>query len=358
MLSCLNELEDVMDVLVIGGTGTIGAGVTEQLVAEGYDVTLYNRGRTAATVPADVEVLRGDRTDHGTFEARARGLDVDAVVDLDVSYGSLADVESSLRAFEGRVDHYVFCSTVTVYRQPAESVPMTEGASRKPPGESYGGRKVACEDRLLEAHGREGFPVTILRPGHTYGEGGVGGGLSYSLGFWEPYFVDRLRKGEPIVVHGDGTARWGFCHRDDVARAFVAAVGNERAVGETYHVPSPESLTWDAYVRTVADAVGAPEPTLVHVPSRLLRDVLPDERNQLAELDWDHSWVFDTSKAESELGFESSVPLREGVARTVDWLDEHDRIGDSEREPLDDRIVDAWRSAETEFVSAFERHEG
>lgn len=346
-----------MTVLVIGGTGTIGLGVTEQLVAAGYDVTLYNRGRTGATVPAGVAVVRGDRTDHDAFEARVADLDVDAVVDMDVSYGSLADVESSLRAFEGRIDHYVFCSTVTVYRQPAGSLPMTEEAPRKPPGKSYGGRKVACEDRLLESYAREGFPVTILRPGHTYGEGGTTGGLSYPLGFWKPYFVDRLRKGKPIVVHGDGTARWGFCHRDEVASAFVAAVGDDGTVGETYHVPNPGSLTWNAYVRTVADAVGAPEPTLVHVPSRLLRDVLPDERNQLAELGWDHSWVFETSKAEAELGFESTVPLREGVARTVDWLDERGRIGDSDREPLDDRIVDAWRSAGAEFVSAFERHE-
>ena len=157
------------------------------------------------------------------------------------------------------------------------------------------------------------------------------------------------------AVHGDGTALWAFCHRDDVARAFVAALGKDETVGETYHVPSPESLTWNAYIRTVAEAVDAPDPTLVHVPTALLSAVLSRERDQLTELGWRESWLFDTTKAASALDFEATVPLRDGIERTVDWLDERDRIGDSGEEPLDDRIVEAWRSTGDEFPATFEQ---
>lgn len=344
-----------MTVLVIGGTGIISTGITHQLVAEGYDVTLYNRGHTDASLPSDTDIVQGDRTDYDTFVEQVTELDVDVVIDMDISYGSLADVESSVRAFEGRVDQYIFCSTTAVYRQPTASVPMTENAPRRSSGERYGQRKVACEDRLREAHTRNGFPVTILRPGHTYGEGGMTGGLSYSLGFWEPYFVDRLRKGKPIVVHGDGTSLWGFCHRDDVARAFVTAVEDDRTIGETYHVPNPETLTWNEYIRTVADAVDAPEPTLIHVPTQLLTEVLPSERNQFPEINWQYSWIYDTSKAEAQLGFESTVPLQDGIKRTVEWLDEHDRIGNSDEKPLDDWIIEAWQSTEDNFTTAVDR---
>lgn len=343
-----------MTVLIIGGTGIISTGITQQLVAKGYDVTLYNRGQTDVSIPSDTKIVQGDRTDHDTFEEQVTDLDGDVVIDMDVSYGSLADVESSLRAFEGRVDQYIYCSTVSVYRQPTISVPLTENAPRRSSGESYGQRKATCEDRLIEGHTQNGFPVTILRPGHTYGEGGMTGGLAYSLGFWEPYFVDRLRKGKPIVVHGDGTSLWGFCHRDDVARTFVAAVGEDRTIGETYHVPNPTPLTWNEYIRTVADAIDAPEPTLIHIPTQLLTEVLPSERNQF-HLDWHYSWIYDTSKAEEQLGFESTVPLREGVKRTVDWLDEHDRIGNSDEKPLDDWIIEAWQSTGDNFATAFDQ---
>ncbi|MUW13786.1 NAD-dependent epimerase/dehydratase family protein [Halorubrum sp. CBA1125] len=344
-----------MRVLVIGGTGLIGTGITQELVESGYDVTVYNRGRTEARLPHSVELVEGDRTDHAEFETTMTGIDVDVVIDMDISYGSPADVESSLRAFRGQVDHYIFCSSVAVYRQPDAPVPLTEDAPRKSAGERYGQRKVACETRLMEAYRTDEFPVTIIRPGHTYGDGGpANGGLSYSLGFWETAFIDRLRKGKPIVVHGDGSALWGFCHRDDVARTFVTAAGDPNTIGEAYHVANPDPLTWDSYIRHVAAAVDAPAPSLIHIPSQVLMDILPEDRNQFPSTEWHYSWVFDVSKAQHELEFEVTVPLQTGIERTVAWLDERDRIEDSDAQSLDDTIIDAWEAAEAAFTSVLE----
>ena len=339
-----------MHVLVLGGTGIISTGVTRALVEANHDVTVFNRGRTDVRLPASVDRITGDRTDYEAFERKMADVDVDCVVDM--LCFEPADVESAVRAFGGRIEQYVFCSTVAVYEQPAVTLPITEDAPRKRGQGGYGGEKADCEDCLLDVHG-DSFAVTILRPGHTYGEGGERAGLCYTLGWERTAFVDRLRRGLPIVVHDGGATVWGSTHRDDVARAFVAAIGNEEAYGEVYNVACERPRSWRRYLEIAADAIDAPEPDLVPVPTSVLADVVPADRRELLLRDLRYSLVIDNGRARRDLGYEVTIPWREGFRRAVEYVDARGEIDGADTDDLDDRIIEAWESGAATAIDRF-----
>jgi nucleoside-diphosphate-sugar epimerase len=325
-----------MNILIIGGTGLISTPMTHMLLERGDDVTHYNRGAsTLYPAPAEVRRIEGDRTDYATFEQQMRAAgEWDCVIDM-VGYAP-EDGPSVVRAFGGRVGHFIFCSTVDVYRKPASHYPVTED-------EGYGGlntysrNKVAIETTLREAHARGDLPLTIIRPAYTYGEGR---GPIHTLGGRTSY-LDRLRRGKPIVVHGDGSSFWTACYRDDVARAFVAATGQAHTIGKAYHTPGEEWMTWDTYHTIVAEAMGAPAPTLVHIPSDLLARVAPKEAASAVD-NFQFNNIFDTTAAKTDLDFQCTVSWAEGVRRMVAWLDEHNRIENSDDDPFEDHLIDAW----------------
>jgi nucleoside-diphosphate-sugar epimerase len=334
-----------MKILIIGGTGLISTAITAQLLAQGHQLTLYNRGKTEARVPGSVAFMVGDRQQFAAFEAQmAEAGHFDCVIDM-VCY-TPEEAASAVRAFKGRVGQFVFCSTVDVYRRPAVRLPYRED---EPQGSNslYGQRKTACEQVLMAAHAEGGLPVTIIRPAHTYGEGGR---VIHSLG-WGTAFLDRIRKGKPIVVHGDGNSLWVSCHIDDVARAFVNAVGNPTTFGNAYHTTGEEWQTWDQYHVRVAEALGAPPPTLVHIPTDLLVRLAPD-RATVTLHNFQYSNVFDNSAAKADLGFRYTIPWVEGVRRTVAWLDERHLILDSDTDPVDDQIIAAWQAATHQMIAA------
>ncbi|WP_254274570.1 NAD-dependent epimerase/dehydratase family protein [Haloarcula marina] len=336
-----------MDVLVIGGTGIISTGITEQLVDADHDVTLYNRGKTDVAVPSKVELVRGDREALDQFELDMEALAPTAVVDMRCF--TPAEARSAIRAFP-EVERYVFCSTVAAYDHPVDSYPITETAERKRAGENYGEAKAECERIFDRAHEETGFPVVTLRPGHTYGEGGNRGGLCYSLGWEQTAFIDRLRRGLPIVVHDSGTSLWASCHRDDVAAAFVAALDNGET-GEHYQVATETSHAWDNYLRRAARAIDAPEPELVHVPTEFIAAALPDQ-SELLTRDLKYSLAYDSSKAREALGFQPEISWADGFRRTVSWLDEQDEIDPAESSH-DDELIVAWEQALETGLSAF-----
>jgi len=336
-----------MDVLIIGGTGVISTGITRQLVEAGHDVTIFNRGETDIDIPEAVAEIHGDRFDHDAFESAVADVEVDVVIDM--MCFSVEDAESDIRAFSGEIEQFIFTSTVDVYHRPPERNPVTEDAAREPPVSDYAEGKAAAEDRFREAEAEGAFDVTIIRPWSTYGEGGA---IFHTFG-GDTYYLERIRQGKPIVVHGDGTSLWGSCHRDDVAAAYVNAIGNETAYGETYHVTSEEVITWNQYHRRVAAALDAPEPDLVHIPTDVLRDVAP-ERTEMLRDHFQYSTVFDNSKAKRDLDFEYTVSFEEGVERTVAWLDEHDEIEVGDGDAFEGELVDAWRESTDDFVADFE----
>jgi len=324
-----------MKVLIIGGTGLISTAITQQLLDRGDAVTLYNRGQRALRVSGRPTVILGDRKEYAAFEARMREAGpFDAVIDM-VCF-QREEAESLIRALAGRTPQVVFCSSVDVYSKPAHRYPYREDEPYGPLN-AYGQGKVDCERALLASHARGDFAVTVIRPALTYGEGG---NLVHSFGRGTAYY-DRMRKGKPIVVHGDGNSLWVSCHIDDVARAFVGALGNPRAYGKAYHATGEEWMTWNQLHAQVAEALAAPLPELVHIPSGLLASV--SRRAASCADNFQFNNILYNAAAHEDLGFRYTVPFIEGVRRTVAWLDANGRIEDSDLDPYDDRIIAAWR---------------
>ncbi len=324
-----------MKVLIIGGTGLISTAITKQLLERDDDVTLVNRGKTEARIPSGATIVHADRRDYAAFETAMQALgSFDCVIDM-VCF-SPEDAESAVRAFKGNIGQFIFCSTVCVYGGPAQSYPIKEDEPRHPMG-NYGANKVKCEDIFRQAHADGAFPVTIMRPSQTYGEGGT---IVHSFG-WVSSYIDRIRKGKPIVVHGDGSCLWAACHIDDVGRGFVGAIANPAAYGNTYNLTGEEWMTWNRYHQAVAEALGAPAPTMVHIPSDVLAKIAPRSAGISVEI-FQYPSIFDNSAAMRDLGFVYTIPWKEGVRRTVAFLDANNRVESSDVEGVEDKVIAAW----------------
>ncbi len=322
-----------MRVLVIGGTGLISTAIVEQLLARGHDVITMTRGDTRPRIPTTIPNIRCDRRDTPAFAAAVADLSVDAVIDM-VAF-RLEDSRAAYEAFRGRVRHFIHCSAVCVYGGMLSTLPAVETESHTPTGE-YGLNKSACEAFLMGRYTEDGFPVTIIRPSHTYGEGGT---IVHALG-GDTAYLDRMRQDLPIVVHGDGQSLWASAHISDVARAFVNVLGNPVAVGEAYHVTGEEWMSWNQYHATVARVLdGRYHP--IYIPAHDLYAMAPDRAAMAFEI-FQWSSIFDNTKARRDLGYEYRITWEDGVRRTIRWLEEHDGITPAEGDPFPDRLIAAW----------------
>ncbi len=326
-------------VLVLGGTGLIGAGITRFLLEAGHEVTHYNRGLTDTGSWPDVSRIAGDRRDYAAFEAQIHGAGSwDCVIDM-ICFKA-TDADSAIRAFRGRVGQFIFCSTVDVYTKPAARYPITEEAEREPSTAfPYAWEKARCERLFEAAQARGDFDVTIIRPAHTYADSG-----SIIHAFRRgTYFLDRIRKGKPVIVHGDGSSLWASCHRDDVARAFCAAVDNPAALGQAYHVAAEEWLTWNQIYGLVADAMNMDVPELVHIPTSVLVRLAPTKADW-CDVNFKYNNIFDNAKAKRDLGFKYTIPLDEGIGRMIDYLDRNQGIEDSDLPEFAwyDHLIGLW----------------
>lgn len=325
-----------MKALIIGGTGLISTSITRQLCESGHEVTLYNRGRSENRTGFDLPVIHGDRTAYEVFEKQMQQAgEFDCVYDM-VGFAP-EDAASAIRAFRDRTRQFVFCSTVDVYSKPIPVYPYHESSERKSRG-SYGQNKARMEDMLMEADSRGEFRATVIRPASTYGEGG---NLIHTFG-WSTNYLDRLRKGKPIITHGDGNSIWASCHVDDVARAFVNVMGNSSAMGKCYHVTGEEWQTWNRYHESICEAMGWPIPKIVHIPTDLL-DMLAHDRVAWTEINFQYPTFFDNTAAKTDLQFEYTVPFIRGARRTAQWLIDHERIEDCEIDPFEDNLIAAWK---------------
>ena len=333
-----------MKILIIGGTGLISTAISRQLVQAGHDLTLYNRGEETARFEGNYSVIRGNRNDFKTFEEQMANTErFDCVIDMICFKPEQA--ESDIRAFKGRVGQLIFCSTVDVYTKPPKSFPVRESDERKALSD-YGRNKARCEDLFSAAHADGHFPVTILRPAHTYGEGG---NIIHTLG-WDSYFLDRLRQGKPVIVHGDGESLWVSCHIDDVGNAFVNAVGNEQTFGHAYHVTGEQWQTWNQYHERLAVAIGAPTPTIVHIPADILVRISP-EHAMTTYLNFQYTNIFDNSAAKADLNFKQVIDWETGAKRTYDWLVDNDQINQWETFPFYDRLLESFKNRNSELIA-------
>ena len=300
--------------LFIGGTGTISSAITAQLAAEGeWELTLLNRGNRNDGLPANVKILKADINDEAAVEKLLEGTQWDCVCDF-IGFVP-AQVERDWRLFKGRTKQYMYISSASAYQKPAASPFITEGTPLVNPYWQYSRDKIACENFLMEKHRSEGFPVTIIRPSHTYDERSVPLGVHGDNGSWQ--VLQRMLDGKPVIIHGDGTSQWTLTHNSDFAKGFIGLMGNPHALGNTFHITSDETLTWNQIYQTIADALGVPLKA-VHVSSEFLDAVGPyDFRGGLIG-DKATTVLFDNAKLKRAVpGFQATVRFEQGVRRTI-----------------------------------------
>lgn len=299
-------------ILFIGGNGTISAASSRLAVARGHDLTLLNRG-TSTTRPAieGVRHLTGDASEASSVAAAIGDLEFDVVV----SFRSFLpdQVRADVDLFRGRTGQYVYISSASAYQKPVARLPITESTPLSNPFWQYSRDKAASEDVLVAAMRDHSFPATIVRPSHTYDE------TSIPLdGGWT--IIDRMRRGAPTLVHGDGTSLWTLTHARDFAIAFVGLLGHPAAVGDVFHITSDEVMPWDQIATTLGRAAGV-QPQLVHAASETIARAIPEWGPGLLG-DKAHSVVFDNSKVRRLVPeFTATVPFWRGAEEIIAWYD-------------------------------------
>jgi len=325
-----------MKVLFIGGTGRISLAVSRQVIAAGLDLYLLNRGSHNEEV-SGCHSITADMQKPELVRTALSGLEFDAVVDW-IAY-TPDEIERDLALFQGRVKQYIFISSASIYQKPPAHFLVSESTPRHNPYSDYSQNKIACEERLLQAYREEAFPVTIVRPSHTYDRHfpfSIGGSAGYTV-------ADRMKKKKPVIVHGDGTSLWVVTHAEDFGRGLLGLIGNEQSVAEAFHITSDEVLTWNQIYQTIAEALGV-VPNIVHITSDFISRVEPSLAGSLFG---DKTWsvAFDNSKIKRFVpGFEATIPFREGILRTVKWFeaDEKRRQVDSALDEAMNRILTAY----------------
>ena len=318
-------------ILFIGGTGTISTSVSELALQRGHELAIVTRGSTPVPdAMQGVEILRGDAFDPASLAAAVGDREFDVVVNFRAFVPQ--QVQADIDLFRGRTGQYVFISSASAYQKPVERLPITESTPLRNPFWQYSRDKIACEDLLIAAYRDSGFPVTIIRPSHTYTTPSVP-----IFGRWTA--VERMRAGKPVVVHGDGTSLWHLTHARDLAVALVGLFGDRRAIGEAFHITGDEVLTWNQIFQIIANAAGAPDPQLVRVASDAIARDYPDEGPGLVG-DKAHSVLFDNSKVKSLVPeFTATTRYWQGAAEMVAWHDADPSRGGID--PAQDAMLDA-----------------
>ena len=329
-----------MKILFIGGTGIISTACTQLAIARGLNVTLLNRGQREVIDGA--RQITADINDPAAAGRVLAGTSWDAVVDF-ISF-TPADIEARLALFRGRTGQYVYISSASVYQKPVTHYLVTESTPLANPFWDYSRHKIACEERLMRALREEGFPVTIIRPSYTYGDTIV----PLPINSWPlPYTaVDRLRRGLPVIIPGDGTSLWTLTHNTDFAKGLVGLLGHQAATGHPFHITSDEVLSWNQIHQAVAEAAGVAAPNFIHIASDFITACLPEKTGGLHG-DKIHSVVCDNAKIKRFVpDFVATVRFRDGIRRSLAWFDE-----DPARRTIDHEANARW----DKLIAAYQR---
>ena len=335
--------------LFIGGTGTISTAITAALAAEGkWELTLLNRGSRSSAVPEGVKVIQADIQDEAAVAGLLECTRWDCVCDF-IGFVP-AHVERDWRLFRDRTRQYMYISSASAYQKPAASPFITEGTPLANPYWQYSRDKIACEEFLMEKYRQEGFPVTIIRPSHTYDERSVPVGIHGKNGSWQ--VLRRMLDGKRVIIHGDGTSQWTLTHNSDFAKGFIGLMGNPHALGNAFQITSDETLSWNQIYQAIADKLGV-ELKACHVSSEFLAEVGPyDFRGSLLG-DKAVTVLFDNRKLKRAVpGFQATVRFEDGLARAIDNILSHPELQkpDPDFDAWCDRILDAIDKAKSSLI--------
>lgn len=339
-----------MKILFIGGTGTISSAITRQL-AQRSDVQLYliNRGTHADEVPSNVITIVADINDEADVIQKLGDLQFDSVCDF---IGFVPEqLERDHRIFNGRTRQFMYISSASAYAKPARSYRITEGTALANPHWQYSRNKIACEELLMRWYREEGFPITIIRPSHTYCERSIPVSIHGPKGSWQ--VLKRMIEGKQVLVHGDGESLWTLTSNEDFARGFIGLICNPHAIGEAFQIMGDETLTWNQIYQTVADAVGGVFRPY-YVSSSYLDALAPREYDLEGNLTGDKavSVVFDCTKLKRAVpDFVTHVSFAEGCRRAAVHIMAHPelQVEDPEFDAWTDRVIETLEATRKAF---------
>ncbi len=326
-----------MKVLFIGGTGVISSACAELAVEKGFELYLLNRGKTKRPVPKKAHILCGDIRDRTSAESAIGNRTFDVVVNW-VAF-TPEHIKRDLELFGGRTGQYIFISSASAYQTPPKKLPVNEFTPLSNNFWKYSRDKIACEKLLLQSYRKGHFPVTIVRPSHTYDCTLLPMHNKYTL-------VDRMRKGKKVIVHGDGTSLWVLTHHRDFARGFVGLIGDSLAIGESFHITSDELLSWNQIYEILAYTAGT-EAKIVHIPSEFIASFDPEWGANLLG-DKSHSMIFDNSKIKRFVpDYTATIPFFTGAQEIISWYnaDPSRQIVDEEENQIIDKIIARYEMA-------------
>ncbi len=338
-----------MKILFIGGTGTISSAITRLLAQRNEELYLLNRGSRSGELPSGVKTVIADINDEKAVEKALAGMTFDCVCDFIGFVPS--QLERDYRLFNGRVGQFMYISSASAYHKPVKSYIINEGTSLANPYWEYSRNKIACEDYLMKLYREQGFPVTVIRPSHTYDERSVPLGVHGDKGSWQ--VVKRMLDGKPVLIHGDGSSLWTMTHNSDFAQGFCGLIGNPHAIGEAFQITCDESLTWDQIYGAIADVLGV-KLNAYHVSSEFLAAVSRYDFTGSLIGDKACSVVFDNSKLKKAVpDFVPKVRFEQGVRQTLEYVLSHPELQteDPEFDEWCDRVIAALEKAKQEILT-------
>jgi nucleoside-diphosphate-sugar epimerase len=330
-------------VLFIGGTGTISSAIIRQLSETDCELHLLNRGTRNDAIPAGVNVLTADINDEDKVSKLIEDLEFDVVADF-IAFEP-AQLERDFRLFHGKTKQFIFISSASAYQKPLADYRITEGTPLSNPYWEYSRNKIACEDYLMKQYRENGFPVTIVRPSHTYDERSIPLGVHGHNGSWQ--VAKRMLDNKPVIIHGDGTSLWTMTHNSDFAKGFIGLMGNIHAIGESVQITSDETVTWNQIYEIIADALGV-KLNAIHVSSEFLAACSHKDLSDGLLGDKAHSVVFDNSKLKRLVPeFVATTRLDQGIKQTIEHILEHPELQkeDKEFDVWCDKVIDALNNA-------------
>lgn len=312
-----------MKALFIGGTGTISTAIVNRLVNElSWEVWILNRGNRNEVVPEGVHQIIADINNEADVTEKIKDLYFDTICEF-IGF-NVQHVERDYRLFKDKTRQYIYISSASAYHKPAASYIITEGTTLANPYWQYSRDKIACEEFLMRKYREESFPVTIVRPSHTYDERNIPVGVHGKNGGWQ--VIKRIMEGKPVIIQGDGSSLWTLTFNTDFAIGFTGLMGNRHAIGEAFQITGDETLTWDQIYQTVADALGV-KLNAYHVATDYLAAVGDKYGYDFTgglKGDKSVSVVFDNSKLKRAVpDMKTTVRFDQGVRIALDYILAH-----------------------------------
>jgi len=338
-----------MKVLFIGGTGTISTAISKELIRQGTELFIINRGNRNEVLGTEgVNYITCDINDEENVKELIKELSFDVVADFIAFVPE--QLERDYRLFKDKAKQFIFISSASAYQTPLSHYVINEGTPLSNPKWEYSRNKIDCEDYLMKQYREVAFPVTIIRPSYTYDERKIPLAVHGDKGSWQ--IAKRMLEGKPVIIHGDGTSLWTMTSNKDFAKGFIGIMGNNHAIGEAVQIMSDESLTWTQIYESIANALDVPL-NPYYVTSSFLDDTSKYDFKGGLLGDKAKTVVFDNSRLKRLVPeFKATIRFDQGIKETIDYILAHEelQIEDHEFDKWCDQVIEVLEEAKKKLI--------